>query len=57
MFIEYKTWHLKLFKWREELVFQQRFRNEDDHSEAFIKKNIQSMIESIVADGDDVKKN
>lgn len=54
MIWEYFIWHKKLFKWREELVKRQRFSMAgDDQSENFINKNIQSIVESIVADGDD----
>lgn len=52
MLIEYKTWNNKLYKWRQELVFEQRFNAQNDQSETFIRKNIQSMIEDIANQGD-----
>lgn len=40
MLLEYKTWPTKLFKWRQDLVFEQRFLAQEDNSETFIRKNI-----------------
>ena len=47
MGFEYKSWDNKILKWRESLVLDQRFANNDE-SETFIRKNIDSMIEQIV---------
>lgn len=49
MGFEYKSWDNKLLKWRESLVLDQRFTNNDnDESENHIRKNIDSIIENIV---------
>lgn len=49
MGFEYKSWDNKLLKWRESLVLDQRFTNNDnDESETHIRKNIDSIIENIV---------
>lgn len=53
MLYEYKMWPYKTLKWREELAFNQRFTTSEDQSETFIRKNIQSMIEDIVKEGDE----
>lgn len=55
MLIEWRTWPYKLFKWRQDLVFEQRFNTaaDGDQSETFIRKSMQSMIEQLVNEGDD----
>lgn len=54
MLKEYYLWNRTLFKWREELVFEQRFA-QTDNSETFIKRNIQSMIDEMALQGEDAK--
>lgn len=47
MLIEYLTWSSKLLKWREDLMFDQQFRSDDDKSERLIRENINSIIDEI----------
>lgn len=49
MAIEYILWPNKIFKWRQDLVFDQRFANaNEDVTENQIRMNIQSIVEQIV---------
>jgi hypothetical protein len=50
---EYMTWGNKLLKWRQDLVFDQRYRSQDD-SERNIRTNIESIIQQIEEEGLDV---
>lgn len=54
MLIEYVLWPNKLFKWRQDLVFEQRFNSaNEDFTEKRIIQNIQSIVEQIAEfDGD-----
>jgi len=54
MFQEYTVWGTKLLKWRQDLVFDQRFRNSSDESEKHIRTNIESIIQQIEDEGLDV---
>jgi hypothetical protein len=47
---EYFTWSAKLLEWRQDLIFDYRFRNSKDESERMIFTNINSIIESIEKD-------
>jgi len=47
---EYFSWSVKLLEWRQDLIFDQRYRNSKDESEKAIFTNINSIIESIEKD-------
>ena len=56
MVVDYYSWPGKVFKWRQDLVFEQRFNNaSDDQSENKIRHNIQSIVEQIVEDGQELE--
>jgi len=54
---EYLTWGNRQFKWRQDLLFEEQFRDNADQSEGKIQANIQSIIETIEKDGLDFEKN
>lgn len=54
MLFEWRSWPNKLVKWREDLFFDQQFRNHSDQSENFIRTNVNSMIENLVEEVDDI---
>jgi hypothetical protein len=47
---EYFSWSVKLLEWRQDLIFDQRYRNSKDESEKAIFTNINSIIEGIEKD-------
>jgi len=53
---EYLTWGNRQMKWREDLLFEQKFRDNTDDSERNIHANIQTIIEKIEEDGLDFDK-
>lgn len=52
MLIEWKGWPMKLLKWRQDLIFDQRFRSMDDKSENFVKANVATMVENFIENVD-----
>lgn len=54
MLVEYLLWPNKIYKWRQDLVFEQRFTSaNEDVSENYIRKNIQSIVEQIAEEGEE----
>lgn len=54
MLVEYLLWPNKIYKWRQDLVFEQRFSSaNEDVSENYIRKNIQSIVEQIAEEGEE----
>ena len=53
---EYATWNNRQLKWRQDLVFDQQFRDNSDDSERNIQANIQTIVEKIEEDGLDFDK-
>lgn len=54
---EYLTWGNRQFKWRQDLLFEEQFRDNKDQSEGKIHANIQSIISKIEDEGLDFEKN
>ena len=40
MLLEWRGWPHKLLKWRQDLIFDQRFRAMDDKSENFVRAGV-----------------
>lgn len=45
MLLEWQSWNNKMLKWRQDLMFEQRFRSDDDKSENKIRESIDGMLE------------
>ena len=53
---EYLTWANRQFRWRQDLLFDQQFKDNTDDSERKIHANIQTIIDKIEDDGLDFEK-
>jgi len=48
MLVEWRGWPMKLLRWRQDLIFDQRFRAMDDKSENFVRAGVETMVESFI---------
>lgn len=53
---EYLTWGNRQLKWRQDLLFDQKFRDNTDDSERNIHANIQTIVDKIEEDGLDFER-
>lgn len=45
MLIEWRSWPMKMLKWRQDLIFEQRFKTLDDKSENYVRTGVNTMVE------------
>lgn len=52
MLVEWRGWPMKLLKWRQDLIFDQRFRAMDDKSENFVREGVATMVDNFIENVD-----